>query len=302
MTILETERERVTARPRLTKAKAKPNGKAHSNGAKHKPHSGGATLAMEYGERITLTWRRTVRNVIKTGKLLLEAKERLEHGYFTQMIESKLPFGPRTAEKLMRIAEHPVLSNPTHESVLPPSYATLYEMTKLPHDQLEEMLANGTITYDTERREVAKLVEQCRIDGNYWAREINDAFAVLIRFLVSKKGKKLPELAEAIYRMHTHKQGPVVPHLGELAKWIRKIDGYIQEKRSSEEGREELRAITVGEHRKRQERLEAKRNKPISAKEQRRRNNARERMYARHHGENPPAPRRAPLRFDFRAF
>ena len=47
------------------------------------------------------------------------------------MIEADLPFSPQTARKLMAVANHPVLSNHAHVRVLPPSWGTLYELTKL---------------------------------------------------------------------------------------------------------------------------------------------------------------------------
>jgi len=43
-----------------------------------------------------------------------------------------LPFGARTAQRLMGISKQPLLTNPTHASDLPPSWMTLYELTKLP--------------------------------------------------------------------------------------------------------------------------------------------------------------------------
>jgi hypothetical protein len=52
-------------------------------------------------------------------------------GTFISMIRSDdaLPFNERTAQRLMKIAEHPVLTNTTHESHLPTSWTTLYELS-----------------------------------------------------------------------------------------------------------------------------------------------------------------------------
>ena len=48
------------------------------------------------------------------------------------MVEGHLPFGERTAQRLVTIANDPRLSNATHVSHLPQSWYTLYELTKVP--------------------------------------------------------------------------------------------------------------------------------------------------------------------------
>ena len=52
-------------------------------------------------------------------------------GIFEAMVEDDLPFGKRTAQRLMAIASDQRLSNTTHVSLLPASWQTLYELTKL---------------------------------------------------------------------------------------------------------------------------------------------------------------------------
>src|SRR5690242_534661 len=39
---------------------------------------------------------------------------------------------PHTARRLMAVAQHPVIAKGTHASLLPPSWTTLYELTRLP--------------------------------------------------------------------------------------------------------------------------------------------------------------------------
>jgi hypothetical protein len=55
------------------------------------------------------------------------------------------------------VAEHPKLSNATHVSLLPPSWGTLYALSKLPLATLKARLADGSITPKLERKDVAKL-------------------------------------------------------------------------------------------------------------------------------------------------
>ena len=53
------------------------------------------------------------------------------------MVEQDLPFGPRTAQRLIAIAASPALSNATHVSLLPTAWGTRYELSRLPEEQLE---------------------------------------------------------------------------------------------------------------------------------------------------------------------
>lgn len=55
----------------------------------------------------------------------------------------------------MPIASHPILSNQAHAHDLPPSWYTLYELTKLPAGDLQDRLADGSIHPGIERSDVA---------------------------------------------------------------------------------------------------------------------------------------------------
>jgi hypothetical protein len=74
------------------------------------------------------------------------------------MVEDNLPFGLRTAENYMRIARHPVLSNPHHGSDLPASWRTLAELARLDPEALEQAIADGRVTPETGRSEALALV------------------------------------------------------------------------------------------------------------------------------------------------
>jgi hypothetical protein len=115
----------------------------------------------EHVRRIAAAWQHTVCNVIETGRLLIEAKDDIGFGGFQEMIRrAELPFGPRTAQRLMQIAEDRVLSNTTHASYLPASWMTLYELAKLPKHglDLEVLIEEGTIHPKMERKDVRALL------------------------------------------------------------------------------------------------------------------------------------------------
>ena len=82
----------------------------------------------EFAKQINASWQKAVESIILTGQLLNKAKEAVGHGRFTSMVNHDLPFGSRTAQMLMTIADHPVIGNPKFIAVLPPSWGTLYDL------------------------------------------------------------------------------------------------------------------------------------------------------------------------------
>jgi hypothetical protein len=111
--------------------------------------------------RICNVWQKCVENIIDTGRLLIAAKDELKHGSFETMVQSELPFGPDTAQRLMVIARHPILSNAAHAPLLPPSWMTLYELTKLDDKlgdgTLQKKIKDGSITPRLERKDVVAM-------------------------------------------------------------------------------------------------------------------------------------------------
>jgi hypothetical protein len=109
------------------------------------------------------TARGYVAGAIETGRQFLAAKRELKREFLTlfaahpRAIADPVQCTARTAQRLMAIAQHDVLTNATHGSHLPPSWRTLYELTKLDRKVLERALEDGAITPAMERRDVAGL-------------------------------------------------------------------------------------------------------------------------------------------------
>lgn len=95
--------------------------------------------------------------MIATGQALIEAKAALAHGEFEAMIKSDLPFGARAAQMLMKIAKDGRLTNAKHVSLLPSSWGTLYELTKLDTPTFEKAIETKAIRPDMERGEAQRL-------------------------------------------------------------------------------------------------------------------------------------------------
>jgi Protein of unknown function (DUF3102) len=112
--------------------------------------------AEEFVRLITDRRARAVENIVAIGQYLREAKEELDHGEFGPMLE-RIGFSEGTARKYMAIAAHPAISNRSNWNALPPSWTTLYELTKSPPDVIEARIAGGTITSELEGTAVASL-------------------------------------------------------------------------------------------------------------------------------------------------
>jgi hypothetical protein len=110
-----------------------------------------------YATKIAAAWRKTTESVLETGRLLNEAKAKVEHGDWLTLCQV-LPFGEDTAQRLMAIARHPVISNTEHVRYLPPSWGTLYQLTKVSDKALIAGIEDHSIHPGMERKEAAALL------------------------------------------------------------------------------------------------------------------------------------------------
>jgi len=117
-----------------------------------------------WAPRIHAEWRKSVEGILGVGRQLIAAKEACEHGEFLRLfkghenaVSDPVPFSERTAERLIAVASHAVISNPTHVSDLPQSWGTLYELNKVPDADLADAIAAGRITPEMTRSEAAEM-------------------------------------------------------------------------------------------------------------------------------------------------
>jgi hypothetical protein len=126
----------------------------------------GGTDWKSWADSINDAWQKSVEGVLEAGRLLLAAKDQLQHGTFENMVQLELNFGPRTAQLLIGIAGNPTLSNPKHVSLLPPSWGTLAALDKaerkLGEGTIARWLEDGTVTPKTERKDIAALVQPAK--------------------------------------------------------------------------------------------------------------------------------------------
>ena len=117
-------------------------------------------ISEEFGAFAT----RTVVGIISVGLMLEKAKDEVGHGQWGRMfhdhddpIDNALPMSKRAADMFVVIAAHGLLSNGKHASHLPPSWYTLYELTKVPPANLALALTEGTINPQMERKDAVAL-------------------------------------------------------------------------------------------------------------------------------------------------
>lgn len=114
--------------------------------------------AEQWADRITTQLSKSVESIIATGRLLIQAKRALPHGEWGRMFKDGLvPFSQNTADRLMAIASHAVLSNSAHVQNLPASWGTLYELTKVEPKTLTAAIKDGVVTVDMPRARVKTL-------------------------------------------------------------------------------------------------------------------------------------------------
>lgn len=119
----------------------------------------------EWGAIVRADLGRSVQGVLDAGRHLREAKEQLGHGEWEPWLQAEVGITRQSAARLMEVSRHPAISNGTHVFQLPPSWGTLYELSRLDPPQLEQAIADGEVTPTLERKAAKALVARYRIDG-----------------------------------------------------------------------------------------------------------------------------------------
>jgi MT-A70/Protein of unknown function (DUF3102) len=167
----------------------------------------GPLTAGEYAEKITSSFRQSVRSIIETGTWIARAKASLPHGDFGAMIKTQLPFKETTAQRLMAIAADTRLSNPAHAQHLPPHWGTLYELSKLDDATFEARLNASThkIHPDMTRGDVTAMFKDER-RAAHAARTLNGATVENLHQLASFGFKASTILADPPWKFATRSE------------------------------------------------------------------------------------------------
>lgn len=118
---------------------------------------GSLSSCEQWAQEITHAWQKAVASILETGTLLHEAKTKLDEFEFASL-QDLLPFGKRTTERLIAISKCKFIIE--HQSRLPPSWRTLYELSRLSEQTFLTALDDGMISPDMERSTAELLAKE----------------------------------------------------------------------------------------------------------------------------------------------
>jgi hypothetical protein len=137
-------------------------------------------------------WQRAQTTFLTIGKYLTLAKANLPHGDYETMIGRDLPFSPVTARQI-RAAAEAVSSGRLVASELPHNYTTLYHLSTLPDEALQQAKKCGLLRPDVRRSEIVAFKKKVQADGQS-------------QMLVPKsKGARLNELRRVLAEIEVRK-------------------------------------------------------------------------------------------------
>lgn len=90
-------------------------------------------------------WKDSVKSIIETGLLIARQREVLSTKEFRVWVVANIGLAHSAASKLIRVAQHPILSNPEYWDRLPAKWAFLYEVSYLTNDRILEIIQDGSI-------------------------------------------------------------------------------------------------------------------------------------------------------------
>lgn len=114
-------------------------------------------ISISYAKKINSAWKAAFQNILLTGRLLTEAKEKLDKAAWNLMIDNELTFKRRTADKLIEIASDPRISSTENASFLPPHWSTLYTLKYLTDEEFTTAVDKGLIHTDMMRKDAERL-------------------------------------------------------------------------------------------------------------------------------------------------
>lgn len=113
----------------------------------------------ELASEVRSCLQQSVSSVLAAGQIIVEAKAELPHGSWLPFLELA-GINERTAQRLMTVAQHPLLSNPDTCSDLPGSMRALAELARLDEDELAPLIESGAITPDLTVKGAQALVRE----------------------------------------------------------------------------------------------------------------------------------------------
>jgi hypothetical protein len=110
----------------------------------------------EFAEIIQSRWQDRVKNILEVCMWLETAREELGPSKFSAMVRDDLKWSKSMASQLLAIGRDGRLVEVQHVK-LPPSWGTLYQLTRLTDEEFERGIDSGIIHAGMERKDVRLL-------------------------------------------------------------------------------------------------------------------------------------------------
>jgi hypothetical protein len=116
----------------------------------------------QFKAEIERLWYTAQDNFLRIGRYLLQAKERLPHGEFEDMVNRDLPFSPSVGRKLRAVVEF-VDSGVVPADLLPKAYSVAYEVVTMSPTMREKAVEAGVIRPDATLKEFQRFKRELRM-------------------------------------------------------------------------------------------------------------------------------------------
>lgn len=116
-----------------------------------------------FGTKILAAHQKTIAGIIETGTLLIEAKEKLAHGDFLEMLRMECRWSPRTAQRFMKIAANPSIQKRHNVSHLPTSIRALGELVRFEPSEFDHATSNRWIKPEMTSEDVKRLYRRTQV-------------------------------------------------------------------------------------------------------------------------------------------
>lgn len=112
--------------------------------------------ADEWAETIRADLGRAVEGIVSAGRNLIAAKSDVAHGEWLPMLK-QIGISDGYARKLMTVSGNGAISNRSHANDLPKSIETLYQLSRLDAEDIEDGIESGVITPNMTRSQARDL-------------------------------------------------------------------------------------------------------------------------------------------------
>lgn len=173
----------------------------------------------EFTDAIRGSWNKAIQSVIDTAQMVKRAEDQLGRKQLNELKrrleQDRIMSGP-TFSKLAKIASNPVLTEPDNIHLLPPSYATLYELAQYDTKVIQDALSGGSIHAAIKHKDLSSILPK-RAPNRIVKSTVQSKVSVSIRFSADQQDipdellERLKDVLTEISRYVEIKQSGIAP-------------------------------------------------------------------------------------------